>query len=573
MMPCLHWFSKVHAQDYYQYPNVQLESYRRAIKSSKRFESHLYFAPCLLAAGVSVFTLIIVAFVFNESHPRWANLRDPARPQLPPPSLKVHASRVRKAIHLLDGVDQPTSCAGSSSNDHGKAISTASREMPPYEIIASAKFEAEEIEELAKGPSWQIVSLEEAESPSNIEEHSKEDEHSACEKVTPPSSSPVFTQTLDLKTCRSQNAGQSKAVYPQEDSERHQDMDVPTSATKDVSPSMRLYLVLSIYTFLVLNSILIGEFLMLYTQSPVLRGGLQFSAKRFGQLLTIRGIIKLIYTMFGYPKMIDRWGLLRCLQAGILTIGLSSLLGFGVIVPWIVKEGLEHQGLIVRLSSGTRSALTTIPDTPRQIFSPDSNTMGAGAVLMTICAIAVGDALGYISVLVLGRTSNAWSSRSSGQYGIASSSANGVLWGVAQVTTNFMRLAGPVIAGLLWSLAVQSSSPSEVALSTGVHKHPPVVGVGSASSANGQPDAMSIMRDHVLRMPSASWTSTLFSIVRGPTNVFFLVGGIGLFNYLQSLYVEEQADQEPARPPELEQIAEPAQSSIPDATRGRSWAR
>ncbi|KAG0226694.1 hypothetical protein BGW42_003461 [Actinomortierella wolfii] len=254
----------------------------------------------------------------------------------------------------------------------------------------------------------------------------------------------------------------SSNTRSQDDTEPRMNVDTPTSTKECLSPSTRLYLVLSIYTFLVLTTIIISEFLVLYTQSPLVRGGLGFSAKMLGQLLTVRGIFKLLYTVFGYPRMTSRWGLIRCLRAGILTIGFASVVGLGFVVPWVVKESIEHTSSIACLQRDTQPVLSVAQDIPIQVLPSDNNVFGANAVLLTICIIAIGDALGYISVLVLfgecvehidtlktyatnGRKSHA--TNGGAHNGTSSSSSSGVLWGLAQVTTNFMRLAGPVIAG------------------------------------------------------------------------------------------------------------------------------
>ncbi|KAF9986389.1 hypothetical protein BGZ75_001851 [Mortierella antarctica] len=175
----------------------------------------------------------------------------------------------------------------------------------------------------------------------------------------------------------------------------------PTSMSSEgdesfaLSPATELCLVLTIYTLLVLTSILGSEFVMLYTQSSSIRGGLQYSAKVFGQVLTLRGIIKLVFNLFGYPWMVARIGLLKCLRLGIFIIGFTSVFGLGLLVPWnVYKEDtstweqmhdMEHTG------SGSGPGFEI----------EDGRSAGIGTVLLCLSLISMGDVLGYISVLVL----------------------------------------------------------------------------------------------------------------------------------------------------------------------------
>jgi len=172
----------------------------------------------------------------------------------------------------------------------------------------------------------------------------------------------------------------------------------PSRATSKVlptrsilSPGTELYLILTIYTLLVLTSILGSEFVMLYTQSPVQRGGLEFSAKVLGQVLTMRGILKLIFNLFGYPWMVKRVGLLNCLRFGIIAIGSVSVLGLGWFVPWSV----ENENMALLANAGEERT------TQARGGGSERPPVGMTAILLCLSLISVGDVLGYISVLVL----------------------------------------------------------------------------------------------------------------------------------------------------------------------------
>jgi hypothetical protein len=110
-----------------------------------------------------------------------------------------------------------------------------------------------------------------------------------------------------------------------------QDLPVYSST---LTPTTEFCLTLAVYTLLVLTLILGGESIMLYTQSPVIQGGLEFSAQTFGLVLTVRGILKLSFNRFGFSWMANRFGLLNCLKMGVIATGITSVFGLGWFVPW-----------------------------------------------------------------------------------------------------------------------------------------------------------------------------------------------------------------------------------------------
>ncbi|KAG0374685.1 hypothetical protein BGX24_010082, partial [Mortierella sp. AD032] len=175
-----------------------------------------------------------------------------------------------------------------------------------------------------------------------------------------------------------------------------------------LSPATELYLTLAIYTLLVLTSILGSEFVMLYTQSPNFRGGLEFSAKMLGQILTLRGIFKLGFTLCGYPWMVKRWGLLKCLRLGIVAIGTFSVVGLGWLVPWTIIA--QHQDNRASLSSdavigssGEDALASNLPTNGSANIAGvgEKTPVGMGVILFCLSLVSMGDVLGYVSVLVL----------------------------------------------------------------------------------------------------------------------------------------------------------------------------
>ncbi|GJJ76489.1 hypothetical protein EMPS_08848 [Entomortierella parvispora] len=292
-----------------------------------------------------------------------------------------------------------------------------------------------------------------------------------------------------------------------------------------LSPATELYLILAIYTLLVLTSILGSEFVMLYTQSPVLRGGLEFSAKVLGQVLTIRGILKLTFNLFGYPWMVRRTGLLNCLRIGIVAIGSVSVLGLGWFVPWSV----ENENMILSVNADKEHAAQT-----------KRPPVGMTAVLLCLSLISVGDVLGYISVLVLfgksadrlksgGKTMNTEGPNQ--QQG-----GSGVLWSVAQVSANVMRLTGPVLAGLLWSLTDKSPSVSASDVQRVGQSATGGASVGSTQSTFSVPHEASVEKIEFQESHGHFW-AVATKIFRGSTSVFYLVGAICIVNFVASQFL------------------------------------
>ncbi|KAG0033434.1 hypothetical protein BGZ82_006096, partial [Podila clonocystis] len=361
-----------------------------AKKQIPGFEKHTYLAPCLLAAGVGLLVTFLVALVLNETNPKRAK-------PLP--------------LHLLDP-SREIYLQGSSVRRVSTTTTTTRRGRPGYE--QSRWFLLEE------GVLNNVGS-----SNSNLPGRQSEEEEvdygggvgsSGTRPRQPhPTSQPLWPMhplerahhQRSLTICTCSHASPATLV-----------ISTPPSAPKTtLSPATQLVLILAIYSLLVLTSILGSEFLMLYTQTPVSRGGLEFSARVLGQVLTMRGILKLTFNLFGYPFMVRRLGLIHCLRLGIAVIGTVSILGMGWAVPWSVarERGGGSATTVASGAIGMGEAFLAAGRHGRFNNNNNNNNnsngngtmrgdrapIGMSVVLLCMSMISMGDVLGYISVLVL----------------------------------------------------------------------------------------------------------------------------------------------------------------------------
>lgn len=335
------------------------------------FEKYTYLAPCLLAAGVGLLVTCLVALILNETNPKWAK----PLPQLLEPSRESHyADTARRAS--------------------ATTATTTRRGRPGYE--QSRRFLSEEV-------VLNNVSSNSNSSGRQCEEEGEVDYGSGVgssgtrpRKPHPTSQYLSLTHPLEHQHQLSLSIGTCPRVPPLQTP-----TPSPPPAKATLTPATQLVLILAIYSLLVLTSILGSEFVMLYTQSPVARGGLDFSAKVLGQVLTMRGILKLTFNLFGYPFMVRRLGLIHCLRLGIAVIGMVSVLGMGWAVPWSVERERDSVG-----GKGGASAWTATGNNGRfnshgEAMGADRTPIGMSAVLLCMSMISMGDVLGYISVLVL----------------------------------------------------------------------------------------------------------------------------------------------------------------------------
>ncbi|KAG0042221.1 hypothetical protein BGZ83_000749, partial [Gryganskiella cystojenkinii] len=478
------------------------------------FGTYPYFAPCLLAACMGIFITGIVALMLNETHPKWSR---------PTEYEKLLEVRTRAANMYLQ---EPGTSLITSRGRPGYEQSGRYRET----VIGSSSSPAERAEFTDKDEGITEIREDSAPLPLNNETRSRLRSQGG-----------VASAPTTVCTC---------PVTPSSSS-------YSTSSSKPnllLSPATELYLILAIYTLLVLCSIMGSEFVMLYTQSPVSRGGLEFSAKVLGQVLTMRGILKLTFNLFGYPWMVKRVGLLNCLRLGIVVIGSVSVMGLGWFVPWSVEnENVAHHADVENHGSAISRNSSERPP------------VGMTAILLCLSVISIGDVLGYISVLVLfGKSADRLKGGSKKVNTEGPSSCqpqqhqggSGVLWSVAQVSANVMRLTGPVLAGLLWSLTDKSST---VAVSDIRRVGPNVGNGGSRSDGGSSQSTFSALSPSDLSDGSGddhddfqeshgSFWSLASKILRGSTSVFYLVGAICVVNMIASqlLYLASPASSKSA---------------------------
>ncbi|KAF9959661.1 hypothetical protein BGZ72_009129 [Mortierella alpina] len=363
------------------------------------FESYPYFAPCLLASSIGLILTGIVAFGLNESHPKWAKPTEAER-------------AIEKDAHEDGAICQSNTpvIRGRSGCEMTRDLRESSTNIvTPEMTLVSAR-------DIMEMPATLCVDEERG-----LGESQACGARSGTQEVQPAPSACTCT-TPDPAAVFSDNIG-------------------PFA----LSPATELCLVLIIYTLLVLTSILGSEFVMLYTQSPSIRGGLEYSAKIFGQVLTLRGIIKLVFNLFGYPWMVARIGLLKCLRLGILIIGFTSVFGLGVLVPWNVYK--EDTSTWEQMQDTDYTGTGSGPGFEIE----DGRSAGVGTILLCLSLISMGDVLGYISVLVLS------AERLKGVY---------IKHGATMLEDHANDLAQPSSArggsGVLWSVAQASANATMV---------------------------------------------------------------------------------------------------------------
>ncbi|KAF9582045.1 hypothetical protein BGW38_000736, partial [Lunasporangiospora selenospora] len=345
------------------------------------FEAFPFFAPCALVAAVGFGFVGIGILTMTETHPKWATLFD----QESVLSCKLRAAEEdEKRFQGQDSAQHRLAREVYICNEPGQS---QGREFVPEESEASSSG-SQQPHPIYHQQCLQYYLPYQAEATGFQEQEARRHQEQQ-DGVVGRTHTSLYPPTALTTTILYPSAPIS--VSPPSASHLEESNNVPNPRKQALSPASELYLILTIYSLLVLTSILGSEFVMLYTQSPSQRGGLEFSAKALGEVLTIRGILKLVFTVVGYPWVVKRLGLLKCLRLGIVVIGLVSAMGLGWFVPWSVNYGniTEYSSASVTSGNGvSTSAAERIP-------------VGMGAVLSCLGLISVGDVLGYVSVLVL----------------------------------------------------------------------------------------------------------------------------------------------------------------------------
>jgi hypothetical protein len=371
------------------------------------FEAFPYFAPCLLASAVGLFITGVVGLFLNETHPKWAKT--------------VKLNKILENLSRFEGME------GGSLDEAGDGDDVI-RGRPGYEnrqhykeAQADASFTSEDVDLTNEPTDHQgvVASLSvgaiittTATMTMSLGARPRLRHTTGVGIITPPTAvctCHLHDSLLDTEPSLSPACHRSSRTT---DSNAH-----PRPSPSKLSPATELYLTLTIYTLLVLTSILGSEFVMLYTQSPTFRGGLEFSAKTLGQILTLRGILKLGFTLCGYPWMVKRMGLLKCLRLGVVAIGVFSVVGLGWFVPWIIFVQKQQEELTKNRASlgaalvdfigstgieGGSGALTSEGgNLPAGGGGSEKTPVGMGVILLCLSLISMGDVLGYVSILVL----------------------------------------------------------------------------------------------------------------------------------------------------------------------------
>lgn len=377
------------------------------------FEAFPYFAPCLLASLVGLFITGVVGLVLNETHPTWAKTEELDKIL----EDRSHLERMGDgALYEADDIDDVIrGRPGYENNRHYKgaqaAVSVTSQDVG---LMTEPTHHQDVVASLSVGATTTTTAT-----TTSLGTRPRLRQTAGVGIITPPTV---------VCTCHPHNSATDTApsLPPAyrcfssiANSNAHPRSSPPPSK---LSPATELYLTLTIYTLLVLTSILGSEFVMLYTQSPTFRGGLEFSAKTLGQILTLRGIFKLGFTLCGYPWIVKRMGLLKCLRLGIVAIGVFSVVGLGWFVPWTIfiqqqKEESTRNRASLRTASvdfiglagneGNGGALTyeggklPVGAGGGVGGGSEKTPVGMGVILLCLSLISMGDVLGYVSVLVL----------------------------------------------------------------------------------------------------------------------------------------------------------------------------
>ncbi|KAG0339371.1 hypothetical protein BG004_006839 [Podila humilis] len=568
-----------------------------ARKQIPGFENHIYLAPCLVAACIVLCLTGLVALVLNETNPKWAT------PLALPPVYVEEARRVNVVHEHTVDHNLPASISSL----------TRTRGRPGYE--QSQRFLREE----GVHNNNNSVCISGSNDDSNVgssldttcfEEVDKVDDHgggvgssgaggriaqrtTTRSKTTAAASDSLkCSSPLQLQHSHLQEQYPLPSPYRQRHNhvqpvqplcsclpvvsslspnsgitfKRTKSSPSTTSKKNTLSPATHLFLVLGIYSLLVLISILGSEFVMLYTQSPISRGGLEFSAKVLGQVLTMRGILKLTFNLLGYPWMVRRLGLVHCLRLGIAIIGVVSIFGMGSFVPWSIEQ--ERSLMMMTMESSNSHEPTSIGVGPSdndnsrgyRDHDPANNNqspIGMSVVLLCMSMISMGDVLGYISVLVLfGKSADRLkgaNKKDATEDGATTSNPNqqqtqsgsGILWSVAQVSANIMRLAGPVIAGLLWSLTDKGHPGAKSDETVGPFSAHRMSPESSAAIMHGTQTTFSLPGTtiddsddkDISSTKVSSLTSLFIYVFSGPTSVFYLVGAICVLNFIACQYL------------------------------------
>ncbi|KAG9065587.1 hypothetical protein KI688_001876 [Linnemannia hyalina] len=510
------------------------------------FEDFPYFAPCLFASAVGIFITGVVGLILDETHPKWAKASELEK-TLENPS---RFEQMEELEEEEDG-DMSRGRSGYENSRHYKAAQAATKDTG----LMTVDFESGDVVASlsARGTTTMTTTLG---------TRPRLRQTAGAGTITPPTA---------VCTCHPHEPATEPvplppAYYGSSSSNNSNTRQPSSPLPSKLSPATELYLALAIYSLLVLTSILGSEFVMLYTQSPTFRGGLEFSAKTLGQILTLRGFLKLGFTLCGYPWIVKRIGLLKCLRLGVIVIGVFSVVGLGWFVPWAIfaqQESTRNRALVTSsvdlIGSAGKDAKTSGGEGGNlpagggggggggRGEENEKTPVGMGVILLCLSLISMGDVLGYVSVLVLfgksadrmkGATSTALTARAgrtgynapidsasslesqarinnsnynnagegSGATGPgAQQGGSGVLWSVAQVSGNVMRLTGPVLAGLLWSL-VDTSRALSTSTVTGLHHVPPFSG-SSSSSASSMENQQHIMYPDSRLSQSASLTN------------------------------------------------------------------
>jgi hypothetical protein len=198
--------------------------------------------------------------------------------------------------------------------------------------------------------------------------------------------------------------------------DREKRSTISETLTKDVINSILAY---AMWAF---NTVIFDEVLALFVATPVHTGGLSMTAKEFGLIMSLLGIIQICIQIFAYPVFERKFGLIGTFRFAIVLMILS--------VPTI-----PCLNMLARYLTDTAGNLTV------------QNRLLIQAGLYVLLSIRLMSCcFGYVCVLILVNDSSPHPRNLA------------TVHGIGQVAAAFVRSIGPAIGGTLWSWSLTSAN-------------------------------------------------------------------------------------------------------------------
>lgn len=170
------------------------------------------------------------------------------------------------------------------------------------------------------------------------------------------------------------------------------------------------------YALICLLFIMIDELTPIFASADVLQGGLGFSTKQLTPSLSISGLSLVIWTLTGFPYLMDNYGAVFTTRIGLWLAIPNALLIPAATLRW-------------GNSTGGMSSVTS-----------------QGTMILALIAKSINATNAFTACIVLVNVA-------------APKEYLGKINGVGQTLASLMRGTGPLIGGWLWAVAVNLASP------------------------------------------------------------------------------------------------------------------